>query len=212
MSDTENKKHMTDEEWTAWVADINEFLADEDLMALSRAAFVKEHGEDNEDEFDEAIDSINTNLTRGNNGSRAHKRGDYKSNIQNYGRDLFGWPKVRGKASNLPNYAVAVFNDLSTIYQEAYTAFWDTLETHGVSHRLMTRPSSRTERDGAPYGTVEAFVSAMVKNEVATMKRQWNAGNFTAEEGAFSITTPVLAPWNTEAETGETDDETDSEA
>ena len=205
---TENKKHMEDDAWEAWTADVNEFLGDADLMALSRAAFIKEHGAENEDEFDEAIESINTNLKRGNNGNRAHKRGDYKSNIQNYGRDLFGWPKVRGKASNLPNYAVAVFNDLSTIYQEAYTAFWNVMETHGVSHRLMTRPSSRSERDGMPYGTVEAYTKAQVKNELATMKRQFNAGNFTADEDSFSITTPVTAPWNTD----ETSDETESEA
>ena len=192
-------KSMTDEDWNGWTEEVHDFL--ENSVDESRQRFIEAGGD--ADDFDDAVDDIQRLLTRGD--KRMHIRLNMKQNIQNNGRDLPLWPKVRGMASSLPQYFLDGKEQYEVIMAQAHTAFYQVLDNAGISHHLMTRPSSRTQRDGAAYGSVEAYVKAQVKNDVATLKRAFNAGLIEGHGDAetFSITNVIYAPWNKGQENNE---------
>ena len=159
-----------------------------------------------EDVVEECIDDIQKHLARGD--KRETRRQINKQNIQDAGRDLAGWPKVRGIASSLPEEVQATQATVLAGYDMAYTAFYNTLEEQGIAHYEMTRASKKDGgTDGSPYPNVEAFVKAKHNSVKQGLTRDYNAGLWNG----LNVSDPVLRPFTPSGEVNEEDSPEDSE-
>ena len=178
-------RSMNDEDWNKWTEDIRTWLSDVDNhMAKSIAAGM------DEDVVEECIDDIQKHLARGD--KRELRRQINKQNIQDAGRDLNGWPKIRGIASSLPEEVQATQNTVLAGYDMAYTAFYNTLEEQGIAHYEMQRASKKDGgTDGTPYANVEAFVKAKHNSVKQGLTRDYNSGLWNG----LNVSDPVLRPF-----------------
>ena len=199
MSKQTDKKMMSDDEWNAWTADVQTFVANKDevmrLTALPENDESLRNGEAfNADNFEDDFEDIVKFLSRGN--TRIAMRGIYKTDILSRGRKMATWPKRQGGGSALPQYQQSVLNQADAIYTAAFTAYWNVLEESGVSHLEMTRASNANQTDGAAYPNVASFVKARKTSKISGLKLDiknglWaNANN----EKTFSIQSSLLRP------------------
>lgn len=178
-------KSMNEEDWNAWTADVRTWLSEvETHMANSISAGM------DEDMVEEMIEDIQKNLNRGD--KRDTRRQINKQHIQDAGRDLAGWPKVRGGGSQLPAEVQGTQQTVLAGFEVAFTAYYNALEEAGLSHYEVTRASKKDGgTDGGPYANVETFVKAKIASQKQTLTRDYNNGLWAG----LDISDPVLRPY-----------------
>lgn len=191
---------MNDEDWNSWTEDIRTWYADvETHVANSISAGM------DEDVVMDCIEDIEKYLGRGD--KRESRRLINKQNIQNAGRDLAGWPKVRGIASTLPDTVQATQATVLAGYDLANEAFYNVLEEQGLAHYEMQRASKKNGgTDGSPFGSAEAFVKAKHNSVKQGLTRDYNNGLWLG----LNVNDPIMRPYIPKDETSEEID--DSEA
>lgn len=178
-------KSMNEEDWNAWTADVRTWLSEvETHMANSINAGM------DEDMVEEMVEDIQKNLNRGD--KRDTRRQINKQHIQDAGRDLAGWPKVRGGGSQLPPEVQGTQQTVLAGFEVAFTAYYNALEEAGLSHYEVTRASKKDGgTDGGPYANVETFVKAKIASQKQTLTRDYNNGLWNG----LDISDPVLRPY-----------------
>jgi hypothetical protein len=196
-----SKKNIDDNDWNAWVADVRTFVSqDMDAVLSATQQMTEAKGEDfDADFFKEDWADIIENIEKGD--KRASRRTDFKSNILNSGREMANWPKRQGGGISLPAYQVAVLNEGQVILNEAYTAFWNVLETNDATHLEMTRSSAKNG-DGQEYGNLENFLKARISSRIAGLKGDIRNGTWADADDAkkFSLASKLLRPYTPKEE------------
>jgi len=189
-------KSMNDEDWNAWTADVRTWLSDvETHMTNSINAGM------DEDMVEEMVEDIQKNLNRGD--KRDTRRLINKQHIQDAGRELAGWPKIRGGGSQLPPEVQGTKMSVLAGYESAYNAFYEELEAQGIAHYEVTRASKKDGgTDGAPYGSKEIFVKAKLASHNQTLTRDYNNGLWAG----LNISDPVLRPYTGNDTSSDDDD------
>ena len=201
MSKQTDKKMMTDDEWNAWTADVQTFVANKDevmrLTALPENNESLRNGEAfNADNFEDDFEDIEKFLSRGS--TRIAMREIYKKDILSRGRKMSLWPKRQGGGSQMPQYQQTVLNQADAIYSQAFTAYWNVLEENNASHLEMSRASNANATNGSPYENVQAFVKARLTSKIAGLKGDIRNGLWTNadNEKKFDLSQPLQRPFD----------------
>lgn len=201
MSKEIDKKMMTDDEWNAWTADVQTFVANKDevmrLTALPENNESLRNGEAfNADNFEDDFEDIVKFLSRGS--TRIAMRGIYKTDILSRGRKMSLWPKRQGGGSQMPQYQQTVLNQADAIYNLAFTAYWNVLEENNASHLEMSRASNANATNGSPYENVQSFVKARLTSKIAGLKGDIRNGLWTNadSEKKFDLSQPLQRPFD----------------
>ena len=201
MSKQIDKKMMTDDEWNAWTADVQTFVANKDevmrLTALPENNESLRNGEAfNADNFEDDFEDIVKFLSRGS--TRIAMRGIYKTDILSRGRKMSLWPKRQGGGSQMPQYQQTVLNQADAIYSQAFTAYWNVLEENNASHLEMSRASNANATNGSPYENVQSFVKARLASKIAGLKGDIRSGLWTNadSEKKFDLSQPLQRPFD----------------
>jgi hypothetical protein len=201
MSKQTDKKMMTDDEWNAWTADVQTFVANKDevmrLTALPENNESLRNGEAfNADNFEDDFEDIVKFLSRGS--TRIAMRGIYKTDILSRGRKMSLWPKRQGGGSQMPQYQQTVLNQADAIYSQAFTAYWNVLEENNASHLEMSRASNANATNGSPYENVQSFVKARLTSKIAGLKGDIRNGLWTNadSEKKFDLSQPLQRPFD----------------
>lgn len=163
-------KSMEDGDWNAWTADVRTWLSEVDThMANSLNAGM------DEDMVEEMIEDIQKNLNRGD--KRDTRRQINKQHIQDAGRDLAGWPKIRGGGSQLPPEVQGTKITVLAGFENAFNAYYEALEEAGLAHYEVTRASKKDGgTDGGAYDSKETFVKAKLASQNQTLTRDYTNG------------------------------------
>lgn len=176
---------MNNEDWNAWTEEIRTWYQDVDTHVANSIS----SGID-EDIVMDCIDDIEKYLARGD--KRESRRLINKDHIQKAGRELAGWPKVRGIASSLPDEVQATQATVLEVKAQAYAAYYAVLEENEMTHYEMQRASKRDGgTDGTPFGNVEAFVKAKVNSDKQGLTRDYNNGLWIG----LNVSDPVMRPY-----------------
>jgi hypothetical protein len=210
-----SKKIMNDDDWNAWVADVRTFAAQDVEVVLSATQQKMENaGEEfDADFFMEDWEAIQSNLKAGDR--RAAKRDNYKTNILDAGRNMAGWMKTRGGGATTPLYQQTVLGETQLGYDEAYGAFWDVLEAHGIQHLEMSRSSKKDGgTDGQPYGNRANFVATRTGSKITGLKKDIKENLWLNADNAelFSKSSPLTRPYVPSGETTTSPVEVEEEA
>ena len=186
-------KSMNDEEWNAWTEDVRTWLEEVDSHSIKSI----EKGIE-EDVVEDCIEDIVKMLARGD--KRDSRREINKQNIQNAGRELYAWPKSKGMASTMPQFAQDTQATVLAGYDLANAAFYNTLEELGLEHYEMRRASKANGgTDGTPFGNVETFVKARHASKKQGLTRDFNDELWLAT----NISDAILRPFSSNDETTE---------
>jgi hypothetical protein len=199
-----SKKIMNDDEWNAWVADVRTFVSQDVKVVLSATQQKMENaGQDfDKDFFMEDWGELKSNLKSGDR--RAAKRATYKTNILEAGRNMAGWMKTRGGGIQTPLYQQTVLGETQLGFDEAYGAYWDVLEAHGIQHLEMTRSSKKDGgTDGATYGNRANFIKSRSGSKMSGLKKDIKDNLWLNADDAelFSKSSPLTRPYVPAVET-----------
>jgi len=202
--------HMTLEKWNGWV---NPVLAwretQEDVLTLFNEANADMDAEDLEEEveqFERDMLTIDSFIKRGNRDNRADMRKDLKKKIQEAGSQYPSWPhKGRGRSSSLSPVEQECQTQLLTVEGLAQEAYYNTYVEHNAEHLLVSRASTAKKTNGTAYPSMEAWRDAKVssKKQIVTnliTKKLWGSYD---EEGQFvelSFESPVVIPFTVKGE------------
>ena len=139
--------HMTLEKWNGWV---NPVLAwretQEDVLTLFNEANADMDAEDLEEEveqFERDMLTIDSFIKRGNRDNRADMRKSLKKKIQEAGSQYPSWPhKGRGRSSSLSPVEQECQTQLLTVEGLAQEAYYNTYVEHNAQHLLVSRAST----------------------------------------------------------------------
>jgi len=202
--------HMTLEKWNGWV---NPVLAwretQEDVLTLFNEANADMDAEDLEEEveqFERDMLTIDSFIKRGNRDNRADMRKSLKKKIQEAGSQYPSWPhKGRGRSSSLSPVEQECQTQLLTVEGLAQEAYYNTYVEHNAQHLLVSRASTAKQTNGTAYPSMEAWRDAKVssKKQIVTnliTKKLWGSYD---EEGQFvelSFESPVVIPFTVKGE------------
>ena len=181
--------NMTEQEWNDWTEEVREYIANLDD--------VKEHFTGTEKQWKRWTRNLVEAIEEGDDDEEYR----VKDVVQKMGKRLPMWPKTRGKGTTFSAWANMMFDHYVGLRAEAWMAFYNVLEQHGIAHHEMTRASRKNGTEGQPYGNLENFLKARGVSDRASIKGDFKNGLWGSFETDINAPQPegsvgewILAP------------------